>query len=121
MINNLLANLSVQQLRRAVAIKEQMTALEAELSHIFGTSSLLAPVARRGRRSKRRSKLPAMARGRMSAAQKARWAKQNGMPTLRLRKQARRKLSARARARLSALARARWARAKAAGRKTLGG
>src|ERR1051325_5412885 len=119
MLNNLLLNLSVQQLRRAVALKEQIAALEAELGHIPGprSGSLTTPV----KHPQRRHKMSAAARARISAAQKARWAKQNGKPASRLGGKVRRKLSAKARAKLSALARARWARTKAAGKRTLAG
>jgi len=115
MAMNLLSNLSLHQLRRAVSIKEQIAALETELGHVFGTSrSLVAMAARRGRRM-----MSVPARGRISAALKGRWAKRNG--PLVTSKKARRKLSAKGRARLSAAARARWVKAKAAGKKSLRG
>ncbi len=103
---NLLASLSVQQLRRAVAIKEQIAALETDLSQILGVPSTMTSVGKRS----------AAVRARMAAAQKARWAKRDGKAA----KKPRRKMSARARARLAAAARARWAKVKAAGRKSLG-
>src|SRR5258707_12228758 len=50
---NLLAGLSLEQLRRAVAIKEQIAALEADLSQILGVPSSVTSVGnRRGRRKK---------------------------------------------------------------------
>ena len=108
---NLLASLSVQQLHRAVAIKEQIAALETDLSQIRGVPSSMTSVGnRRGRR-----KRSAAVRARMAAAQKARWAKRDRKPA----KKPRRKISAKARARLAAAARARWAKVKAAGRKSL--
>ena len=103
---NLLASLSVQQLHRAVAIKEQIAALETDLSQILGVPLSMTPIGnRRGRR-----KRSAAVRARMAAAQKARWAKSDGKPA----KKPRRKMSARARANLAAAARVRWAKAKAA-------
>jgi len=111
MATNLLAGLSIQQLRRAVAIREQIAALETDLSEILGAPSSATSVGnRRGRR-----KRSAAVRGRMAAAQKVRWAKRDGKPA----KKPRRKMSAKARANLAAAARARWAKAKAAGRKSL--
>ncbi len=50
---NLLAKLSLHQLHRAVAFKEQMAALEAELGHLFVTpASAPALVNRRGKWSR---------------------------------------------------------------------
>src|SRR5438093_8325614 len=98
---NLLANLSIQQLRRAVAIKEQIAALETDLSQILGVPSSVTSVGNRRGRQKR----SAAVRARMAAAQKARWAKRNGKPTSRTAKTAKRKMSAK----LAAAARARWA------------
>jgi len=108
---NLLASLSIQQLRRAVGIKEQIAALETGLSQILGFPSSVASVGNRRGRQKR----SAAVRARMAAAQKARWAKRDGKPA----KKPRRKMSARARANLAAAARARWAKVKAAGKKSL--
>ena len=108
---NLLTSLSLEQLHRAVAIKEQIAALEADLSQILGVPSSLSWVGnRRGRR-----KRSAAVRARTAAAQNARWAKRNGKPA----KKPRRKMSAKARANLAAAARARWAKVKAAGKKSL--
>jgi hypothetical protein len=101
MTNDLLG-FSSAQLRQAIRIKEQIESLERELGSALGT----AP-ATRTRKTARRGKMSASARARISAAQKARWAK------------ARRKANPAARKRLSELAKARWAKAKAAGRKSL--
>src|SRR5439155_7412661 len=70
---NLLASLSIQQLRRAVGIKEQIAALETGLSQILGFPSSVASVGNRRGRQKR----SAAVRARMAAAQKARWAKRD--------------------------------------------
>jgi len=105
-----LANLSLQDLRRALAIKERMVALEAELSHIFGvSSSVTSAVTRRGRRRM-------SVRAGVGVTGNAGRAKRNARPTS---KKVKRRMSAKARARLSAAAKARWAKAKAAGRKSL--
>ncbi len=98
------ANLSLQDLRRAVAIKERMVTLEAELSDIFTSVG-----TRRGRRRM-------SVRARVGVTGNAGRVRRNGR---RASKKVKRKVSAKARARLSAAAKARWAKAKAAGRKSL--
>jgi len=64
-------NLSAQQLRRAAAIKEQIQSLENELGRILGSSPkpVVAVVP------KKRRKMSAAGRARISATAKARWAK----------------------------------------------
>ena len=64
-------NLSAQQLRRAAAIKEQIQSLENELRRIFGSSTKPVAVAA----PKKRRKMSAAGRAKISAAAKARWAK----------------------------------------------
>src|SRR5213593_4038095 len=68
---NLLASLSIQQLHRAVAIKEQIAALETDLNQILGVPSSMTSTSKRGGRRKR----SAAVRARMAAGQKDRWAK----------------------------------------------
>ena len=72
MTTNPLAMLTVQQLKRAVAIREKIEGLEKVLSRIVGgpssTPKNAAPRAKR-------KKLSAAARARISKAMKARWAK----------------------------------------------
>ena len=108
---NLLAGLSLEQLHRAVTIRERIAALETDLSQILGVPSSMTSVGNRRGKQKR----SAAVRASMAAAQKARWAKRDGKPA----KKPRRKMSAKWRARLAAAASARWAKAKAAGRKSL--
>jgi hypothetical protein len=69
MTTNLLAQLSVKQLKRAVAIREKIGALEAQLSKLLGAEPPRAAAPRR------RKRLSAAAKARISAAAKARWAK----------------------------------------------
>ena len=69
---NLLANVPLQQLKQAVAIREKIESLEKELSRVIGGGS--RPVAAAGPRRKRRG-MSAAARAKISAAAKARWAK----------------------------------------------
>jgi len=116
MATNLLANLSLLQLRRAVAIKEQIAALEAELGHMVGTAPSVNSLAKRGPKKK----MSAAARARIPAAPKARGTKPKGKPAATPAKQVTRKLSAKGRAKLVAAAKARWAKVKAAGKKSLG-
>ena len=110
-----LANISVQQLKRAVVLREHIEKLEHELAGILGESHTLA-VSKNGAPGRR--KMSAAARAKIAAAQRARWAKQKrGAPAAA--KKGRRKMSASARAKIAAAARARWAKAKAANRKSL--
>ena len=74
MQSNPLANLSLQQLKHAVTIREQIQSLESELSRVIGGRSpgaKKAPPPRKG-------KMSAAARAKISAAMKARWAKRKG-------------------------------------------
>jgi hypothetical protein len=115
MTNTPLSHLSLDLLRRAVGIREQMDALERELAGIIGSPA--APSVRRGGR---RTMSPA-ARAKIAAAQRRRWAKQRRISAYSAApaRRGRRRMSAAARARISAAAKARWARAKAAGRNSL--
>src|SRR6266542_1247656 len=74
MPSNLLADISLQQLKQAIAIREKIDDLEKELSRIIGgqpsTAKAGAPAPERKRR-----KMSAAARAKISAAAKARWAK----------------------------------------------
>jgi hypothetical protein len=113
---SLIASLSAQQLRHAAAIKEKIQSLEKEIGRIFGSSTKSVVAAA----PKKKFKMSAAARARISAAAKARWAKVNGKKVaVKQASKAKRKLSAAARAKLSAAAKARWAKAKAAGKKKL--
>jgi hypothetical protein len=122
-----MTNLSLAQLRKAVAVKERIDELQAELNQILGESGAVsAPIpgmARIGRGRKR----SAAVRARMAAAQRARWANKSktsfattrGTPTFPT-KRRKRHFSPEAIARISAAAKARWARAKASGKHQLG-
>ena len=105
-MSSILSSLSATQLKRAVAIKEEIEQLEAELSGIAGESPKAIFTA-----------APIFA-PKKSAAQKARWAKDRGEepPKVATTPVAKPKkiLSAAARAKISAGAKARWAKAKAA-------
>lgn len=107
-----MTNLSANQLRRAADIKDELESLETELSRLLGNAD--GPAAPRKRR-----KMSAAARAKIAAAQRARWAKQNGTKASKATAKPKRKVSAAARKRLAESAKARWAKAKAAGKKTL--
>jgi hypothetical protein len=116
-----LQNLTVEQLRRVVAIKVKIERLEAKLAKVGGgrgpgrpRADAAAPVVRR------RRKMSAAAKARIAAAQRARWAKVKGReaaPATVVKKK--RKVDAATKAKLAAIARARWARVKAAGKSAL--
>ena len=108
-----LQNLTVEQLRQLVAIKEQIETLQGEVESIAGGGGFAAPEIpkRRGRK-----KMSFAERGRIAAA--ARWAKaraSSGEGATRKR----RKVSVAGRARMAAAAKARWAKAKAKGKNRL--
>lgn len=119
MSNASLMTLSVSQLRRAIDLREQIDALQAELNALVGgaapaPATSAAPAARR--RGGRRGGISAEGRARIAAAQRARWAKQKaGKPAAAAAKPApKRKISAAGRARIAAAQRERWAKLKAA-------
>ncbi len=103
--------LSIAQLKQAVAIKEQIVKLEGELSSLMGTSvPSAAPTKKKGGMS-------AAGRARVAAAQKKRWAKiKAGQPVKASTAitPTKRRMSAAGRAAISKAAKARWAKAKAA-------
>jgi len=70
MTTNLLAQLSVQQLKRALAIREKIGTLEAQLGKILDAEPPRGAAPRRKKR-----KLSAAAKAKISAAAKARWAR----------------------------------------------
>jgi len=75
MQSNLLTTLPVKSLKQAVAIRERIDGLQRELDRITGAQA--APV-RNGARRRKKDKMSAAARARISAGMKARWAKRRG-------------------------------------------
>jgi len=73
MQNNLLAELSVQQLKQAVTIREKIGDLEKELGRIISGS----PGVKKATPARKR-RMSAAARAKISVAMKARWAKRKG-------------------------------------------
>jgi hypothetical protein len=107
---SLLTNLSPQQLRRAAELKEEIQSLRKEFNQLLGFPTQLAVTAA----PKKRRKMSAAAKAKISVAAKARWAKVKGTqvsakPALK----AKRKMSAAARQKISVAAKARWAKIKA--------
>jgi hypothetical protein len=108
---NLLASLSVQQLKRAVQIKQQIEALDLELAQILDAKpSAPAPV-----RPRRKRTMSAAAKAKIAAAQKARWAKRrNAAAPKNPAPKKTRRLSPEGRANIVAATKARWAKIRAA-------
>ena len=75
MQSNLLTTLSVKDLKQAVAIRERIEGLQRDLNRITGAQS--APV-KNGAPRRKKGKMSAAARARISASMKARWAKRKG-------------------------------------------
>ena len=123
---------SIDQLKRAIAISEQIQHLKAELAGIVGGSSSVAapraaiasPIKKSGKRT-----MSPVTIAKMKAAQQARWAKKKGeavisavetavetavKSTEKIAKKAKRKLSPEGRARIVAALKARWAAKKKA-------
>ena len=75
MQSHLLTTLSVKDLKQAVAIRERIDGLQRELNRITGAQA--GPV-KNGAPRRKKGKMSAAARARISAAMKARWAKRSG-------------------------------------------
>jgi hypothetical protein len=113
---NSLINLTPRELRRAADVQDKIASLQKELQRILGSPA----TDQNGAPPKRRKwKMSAAARGKIAAAQRARWAKQRGKKAPKATAKPRRKVSAAVRKRLGQLVKARWAKARAAGKKTL--
>jgi hypothetical protein len=110
-----LHDLTVNQLKRAAAIKEQIEGLNRELGSILGVP------AKPGAATKKRRAMSASGKSRIAAAQKARWAKLQGTrpATVSVKRAAtakKKRMSPATRAKLSAKLKAYWA-AKKSGKK----
>jgi len=112
-----ISNLSVQQLRKAAALKEKIQSLEKELNQLLGS-----PVASTASAApkKKKFKMSAAAKAKISAAAKLRWARVKGTdPAAKAAsapaaKKSKGKMSPAAKAKLSAKLKAIWAARKAA-------
>ena len=111
-----LHDLTVNQLKRAAAIKEQIEALNKELRAILGTP------ANPGAAPKKKRTMSASVKRKIAAAQKARWANLRSAnpathsvkPTVKAKKKT---VSPATKAKLSAKLKAYWAAKKKAGKK----
>jgi len=122
-----ITSLSVQQLRQAANLKEQIAGLEKQLSQVLGaTTQTTAPATAK---APKKGGMSAAGKARIVAAQKARWAKikaaKPAAPAVKPAVKAvvaksapapKKKftMSAAAKAKISAAAKARWAKVKAA-------
>jgi hypothetical protein len=120
MLNVSISNLSLEQLKQAVQLKEQIAGLEAQLADILSGISTAAPAftfptvtTAAPRTSGGRRQMSPEARARIAAAQRARWAKFRG-DTGSAAKPAKTRgpggMSAEGRERIAAAQRARWAK-----------
>src|SRR5450432_4683239 len=71
---SLIANLSAQQLHQAADLKEKIAALEIELSQLLGSTAQTAAA----KAPKKKFRMSAAAKAKISAAAKLRWAKVKG-------------------------------------------
>jgi hypothetical protein len=117
---------SIDQLKRAITISEQIQKLESELASILGASAKVSAPAKVAalvaKAPKGKRGLSAEGRARIAAAQKARWAKVKGKaaaapaaaPQAAGKRKGKRNLSPEARARIVAAVKRRWAKVKKA-------
>jgi hypothetical protein len=70
---NSFSNLSVEQLRKAADLKDEIAGLENELSQLLGLAA--EPNATKTPKTSKKRGMSAAGRARVAAAQKARWAK----------------------------------------------
>ena len=106
--------LTSNELRQAVSIKEKIEQLQAQLGELIGGGQVPSPDSAKvpGRR-----RMSAAGRARIAAAARARWARVRGENAPVGKK--RRKWNAAAKAKMAAFAKARWAKVKAAGKTAL--
>jgi hypothetical protein len=112
-------DLSLEKLKEAVSIREQIHSLEQRLSSLFGGREAKSST---GRGSRGRRRMSAATRAKLVAAAKARWARRRGgESSAKSAKSAKRRsgITAAGRKKLSDAMRARWAeRRKASGAKS---
>jgi hypothetical protein len=104
-------SISLNTLKEAVQIKEQIAVLEARLEKVLGGAAVAASApAAKGKRG--RGKLSAAGRAKIAAAQKLRWAKAKGEAAPAKKARKKRVLSPEGRAKIVAALKKRWANAK---------
>lgn len=102
---------SLEQLKRAITISEQIDALQSQLAALLGGSSpAVAKAAAPGKPRKGKRTVSPEARAKMAVAQRARWAKRKGLaePAAQPVKKKKRGLTPEGRAKLAAAMKARW-------------
>lgn len=105
---------TINTLKRAIAIAEQIESLQAELAGILGSDkSASGPIAAAKPGRKKKGKLSAKGLANIRAAQQARWAKVKGKETKPAAKKTKGKMSAAGRAAIVAAQKLRWAKVKA--------
>src|SRR5437867_8862284 len=98
-------DLSLNTLKEAVSLREQIHTLERRLASLFGTGDITTPARSRARRP-----MAASTRAKLSAAAKANWARRRSGGTLRTTAPKRKGgLTAAGRKKLSDAMKARWA------------
>jgi hypothetical protein len=107
-----MSSYTLEQLKEAVAIKEQIAELETKLAKLFGETVSVPTAAESAAPVKKTRKMSAAGKARISAAAKARWAKARGEATNAPAPKKRGGISAAGRARISAAMKARWAARK---------
>jgi hypothetical protein len=116
-MSNSLATLSLNQLKRAVEIREQIESMTKELNQILGSSPLVYTNGsnRNGHDAQGHGKrnLSASARARIAAAQRVRWAKYNAARPAKPVPSHKNRLSPAGRAKVAAAVKARWAKFRA--------
>lgn len=112
-------SISIDTLKEAISIKEQIASLESRLHKILGGGAVPSPFSAPVKTTKGRRKMSAAARAKISAAQKTRWAKAKGTAAPAITpavakpaKKSKRKLSPEGRARIVAALKKRWAAKK---------
>src|SRR6185369_9170658 len=110
---------TIEQLKRAIQIEEQIEALKAELASVLGGMAKAASSAVGVKKDRRSGKRSAATRAKMAAAQQARWAKKRGnaapaeaAAAKPAKAKKKRTLSPEARAKIAAAQKRRWAAAK---------
>jgi peptidoglycan hydrolase CwlO-like protein len=111
--------LNVDQLRKILAIKEEIETLQSQLNSIAGEGPQTGgemPAPSGERTGKKRRKVSAAGRARIAAAARARWArvKAEAAAEIKPAKKVKRRLSRAGKAAIIAATKARWARVRAA-------
>src|SRR5437016_11474783 len=108
-------DLTVNQLKRAAALKERIEALSKELGGILGVST------NPGAAPRKKGTMSAVVKKKIAAAQRARWANvrraKPATPSVKAAPKAKKTMSPAARAKLSTKLKAYWATKKKAGKK----